>query len=104
MCGSYFSQLLDAVEFLHQNGICHRDIKPENIIIDRNKNFLKLIDFGLSKEFDQSGGLLQTSCGSPCYAAPQMLHGVKYDARKVDVWALGVTLHAMISGRLPYEE
>ena len=65
-------------------------------------NRLKLIDFGLSKSFsfDQ---LLSTSCGSPCYAAPEMLSGKKYNAIKTDIWALGVTLYAMVAGKLPFE-
>jgi 5'-AMP-activated protein kinase catalytic alpha subunit len=101
LCGLYFCQLLDAVSYLHSLGICHRDIKPENIMIDGQN--LKLIDFGLSKEFGNNPMLL-TSCGSPCYAAPEMLKGRAYDCIKSDIWALGVTLYAMAAGRLPFED
>lgn len=64
---------------------------------------LKLIDFGLSKQFDHDC-LLKTSCGSPCYAAPEMLKGGHYNCVKSDIWAMGVTLYAMAAGHLPYED
>ncbi len=62
-----------------------------------------MIDFGLSKQFD-SKMLMTTSCGSPCYEAPEMLTGDKYNPIKIDIWALGVTLYAMTVGKLPFED
>lgn len=63
----YFGQLVDAISYLNDRSICHRDIKPENIIVRDSE--LKVIDFGLSSIYDNETGL-NTSCGSPCYAAP----------------------------------
>jgi 5'-AMP-activated protein kinase catalytic alpha subunit len=98
--GLYFMQLLDAEMYLRRQGICHRDIKPENIIVKDDR--LKLIDFGLS-HYCGKGEWLKTSCGSPCYAAPEMMSEKRYDSEKTEVWALGVTLYAMLTGRLPFE-
>lgn len=100
MAAVYFVQLLDAELYLWRRGICHRDIKPENIIVKDDR--LKLIDFGLSN-YCRRGQRLHTSCGSPCYAAPEMMNEKQYDAEKTEVWALGVTLYAMLTGRLPFE-
>jgi 5'-AMP-activated protein kinase catalytic alpha subunit len=86
---------------LHSRNIAHRDIKPENIIVDGDR--LKLIDFGLSTEWTSAKTMMETPCGSPCYAAPEMVAGKKYDCRKVDIWAMGVTLYAMLMGKLPFQ-
>ena len=97
-----FQQLLNAVEYLHSIGITHRDIKPENILLDHN-NFVKLIDFGLSS-FYQKNEKLMTSCGSPCYAAPEMLVEKAYDPLLADIWSCGIVLYAMVCGFLPFED
>lgn len=83
-------------------GIVHRDLKPENLLLDHEKN-IKLVDFGLSNTYLE-GGLLKTACGSPCYAAPEMIAGHEYHPSKVDVWSCGVILYAMICGYLPFED
>ena len=70
-----FQQILSSLEYLHKNNICHRDIKPENILLDEYGD-AKLSDFGLSRKFDNNE-LLKTPCGSPIYAAPEMLLGKK---------------------------
>jgi 5'-AMP-activated protein kinase catalytic alpha subunit len=80
----------------------HRDLKPENLLLDHEKN-IKLVDFGLSNTF-KPGGLLKTACGSPCYAAPEMIAGYDYHGSKVDVWSCGVILYAMVCGYLPFED
>lgn len=72
------------------------------MLLDHEKN-IKLVDFGLSNTFDQ-GCLLKTACGSPCYAAPEMIAGLEYHGSKVDVWSCGVILYAMICGYLPFED
>ena len=82
--------------------ICHRDLKPENLLLDEQKR-LKISDFGLSNTYDE-GQLLNTACGSPCYAAPEMLAGKKYEGTAVDIWSSGIILFAMVCGYLPYED
>ena len=100
MICNYFRQIISAVEYLHKLGISHRDIKPENILINR-KNEIKLIDFGLSKTFSK-GELLKTPCGSPFYAAPEMVKGNKYKGINSDIWSLGIILYLMLFQELPF--
>jgi 5'-AMP-activated protein kinase, catalytic alpha subunit len=69
----FFQQIIDGVEYLHALNIVHRDLKPENLLLDQNKN-IKIVDFGLSNTYSR-GQTLQTACGSPCYAAPEMIAG-----------------------------
>ncbi|XP_035239654.1 serine/threonine-protein kinase BRSK2-like [Anguilla anguilla] len=98
----YIRQLIMAVEHLHRAGVVHRDLKIENLLLDENDN-IKLIDFGLSN----SAGILgytdpfSTQCGSPAYAAPELLNRQKYGP-KVDVWSIGVNMYAMLTGMLPF--
>ena len=98
----FFIQLIYALEFLKLKNISHRDIKPENILIRNNKEIL-LIDFGLSSQFKE-GELINTPCGSPCYAAPEMLLGYNYNGFASDIWSCGIVLFTMVCGYLPYEE
>jgi len=81
--------------------VAHRDLKPENILLDNRFN-IKLIDFGLSNIYSRNE-LLHTACGSPCYAAPEMLSGKPYDGLKADIWSVGVILYAMCFGYLPFD-
>ena len=102
-----FYQIISAVEYLHKNKIVHRDLKPENLLLDKNKKFVKIVDFGLSNSYSsRSEGdvKLKTACGSPCYAAPEMVAGKFYSGSCVDIWSCGVTLYAMLCGYLPFEE
>lgn len=80
----------------------HRDLKPENLLLDKNKN-IKIVDFGLSNLY-RSNEMLKTACGSPCYAAPEMIAGKKYVGLRVDIWSAGVILYAMICGYLPFDD
>lgn len=99
----FFRQIISAVSYLHDNGYAHRDLKPENILLDKEQN-LKLIDFGLcAKPQGGMDSLLQTSCGSPTYAAPELIQGVKYHGSEVDIWSMGVILYALLCGCLPFE-
>lgn len=99
-----FRQILSAVAYLHSLGFVHRDLKPENVLLDKDLN-MKLIDFGLCAK--PSGGLtgfLYTSCGSPTYAAPELVLGKKYLGHEVDVWSMGVLLYALLCGFLPFDD
>ena len=100
-----YQQIISGLEYLHKNNIVHRDIKPENLIINKKNKELKIVDFGLSNIFDNDKKkLLSSSCGSPSYAAPEMLNGKKYKPNPVDIWSSGIVLFAMICGYLPFEE
>ena len=103
----FYYQLIEGIEFLHSLKIAHRDLKPENLLLDKDKKTIKIVDFGLSNIYKNDEGkeiLLHTACGSPCYAAPEMVEGLKYVGYTVDVWSSGITLYAMICGYLPFEE
>lgn len=98
----FFQQIVDGVSYIHKINIVHRDLKPENLLLDHNKN-IKIVDFGLSNTFKEAE-LLKTACGSPCYAAPEMIEGKKYNGALVDIWSIGVILYALICGFLPFED
>ena len=97
----FFYQLINGMEYIHSMGFAHRDLKPENLLLTHN-NILKIIDFGLTHEYNDNM-LLHTKCGSPSYAAPEVLKGNKYDGFKSDIWCCGIILYAMLSGFLPFE-
>ncbi|SNX84864.1 related to SNF1-related protein kinase KIN10 [Melanopsichium pennsylvanicum] len=117
-----FTELANAIGWMHHINLVHRDIKLENILmtVDLFKAvaateplrphhlpkgpLIKLTDFGLSRFIDPSNPLLETRCGSEEYAAPELIIGKKYDGRKTDAWALGVVLYALITGSLPFME
>ena len=98
-----FRQLIACLEYIHTLGIVHRDIKPENILLNKQKTILKLVDFGLSNSY-KHGDLLKTACGSPCYAAPEMISGKEYDGFYSDLWSCGVVLYCMLVGKLPFDD
>ena len=86
----------------HIHGVVHRDLKPENLLLDADYR-IKIADFGLSNRL-KDGQFLKTSCGSPNYAAPEVISGVLYAGPEVDVWSCGVILYAMVCGSLPFDD
>ena len=112
----YFAQILVGMHHLHNYGIAHRDMKLTNVLLKRNEKpiimdhsndfRLLLADFGLSAKAKTSSGkkkLHQTSCGTPAYMAPEIWQEKLYDALKVDIWALGVSLHEMFTLQNPFD-
>ncbi|KRX03507.1 Protein kinase-like domain [Pseudocohnilembus persalinus] len=97
-----FQELISGIEYLHKLQIVHRDLKPENLMLNKKKG-IKIVDFGLSNTYKKNE-LLKTACGSPCYAAPEMIAGKKYESKQVDVWSSGVILYAFLCGFLPFED
>ena len=97
----FFYQLINGVSYIHKQGFAHRDLKPENLLLTKDK-ILKIIDFGLCHDFNNKK-FLKTKCGSPSYAAPEILKGFPYDGFKTDIWCCGIILYAMLCGYLPFD-
>lgn len=98
----FFQQVVSGIEYCHFHMVVHRDLKPENILLD-NETSLKIADFGLSNIM-KDGQFLKTSCGSPNYAAPEVISGSLYAGPEVDVWSCGVILYAILCGSLPFDD
>ena len=102
-----FSQLLSALEQCHAHDIFHRDLKPENVLLS-SEGDVKLSDFGLGsvrqEDTVSNSGILNTICGTPNYAAPEVLAKKGYDGGAADVWSLGVCLYVILAGCLPFDE
>ncbi|XP_071706653.1 SNF1-related protein kinase catalytic subunit alpha KIN10-like [Rutidosis leptorrhynchoides] len=99
---NFFQQIISGVEYCHRNMVVHRDLKPENLLLDAKCN-VKIADFGLSNIM-RDGHFLKTSCGSPNYAAPEVISGKLYAGPEVDVWSCGVILYALLCGTLPFDD
>ncbi|KAJ3429346.1 protein kinase [Anaeramoeba flamelloides] len=98
----FFQQIIYGLEHFHSFSISHRDLKPENLLLDKDNN-IKIADFGMAKMME-TGGLLQTACGSPHYVSPEIIRGRGYDGRKSDIWSCGVILYALLCGMLPFNQ
>ncbi|KAK5459837.1 serine/threonine-protein kinase gin4 [Exophiala xenobiotica] len=96
-----FRQIIAGLSYCHRFNICHRDLKPENILLDSQRN-IKLADFGMAA-LQPSGTWLNTSCGSPHYAAPEIILGQQYRGDMADIWSTGIILFAMLNGFLPFD-
>ena len=96
-----FRQIIAALSYCHQFNICHRDLKPENILLDRNMD-VKIVDFGMAA-LQPENKWLETPCGSPHYASPEVIRGQPYRGDKADIWSCGVILFAMLAGSLPFD-
>ncbi|KAG0222156.1 NUAK SNF1-like kinase 2 [Actinomortierella wolfii] len=96
-----FYQIVLALHYCHENNVVHRDLKPENILLDSEKN-VRVADFGFGNHWHKDRHLT-TYCGSPFYAAPEMVSGTPYIGPETDVWSLGVILYVLVCGRLPFD-
>ncbi|KAF9547430.1 hypothetical protein EC957_008440 [Mortierella hygrophila] len=98
----FFQQIIVGLAFCHKRKICHRDLKPENLLLDDRMN-VKIADFGMAS-LQKTGRLLETSCGSPHYASPEVVTGLKYDGSSSDIWSCGIILYALLTGHLPFDD
>ena len=100
----YFQQIIAAINYCHRFNIAHRDLKPENLLLDQDRN-IKVADFGMAAwQMNNTSGLLRTACGSPHYAAPEVIEGRAYNGSSSDIWSCGVILFALLAGRLPFDD
>jgi BR serine/threonine kinase len=96
-----FRQMMYALDYLHTHSVCHRDLKPENILLDANRQ-VRIADFGFARWMRDK--IADTSCGSPHYAAPEVIRGQRYDGCAADIWSAGVILYALLAGCLPFDD
>ncbi|AGO10422.1 AaceriABL034Wp [[Ashbya] aceris (nom. inval.)] len=99
----YFKQIVQGVSYCHNFNICHRDLKPENLLLDKKNKTVKIADFGMAA-LETTNRLLETSCGSPHYASPEIVMGQKYHGSPSDVWSCGIILFALLTGHLPFND
>lgn len=99
----YFTQIIQGVSYCHSFNICHRDLKPENLLLDKKNKVIKIADFGMAA-LELPNKLLETSCGSPHYASPEIVMGKPYHGGPSDVWSCGIILFALLTGHLPFND
>jgi serine/threonine protein kinase len=99
---NYFRQIVQGVHYCHKFNICHRDLKPENLLLDKDRN-IKIADFGMAA-LETNDRMLETSCGSPHYASPEIVAGKNYHGGPSDIWSCGIILFALLTGHLPFDD
>ncbi|KAJ7108476.1 kinase-like domain-containing protein [Mycena epipterygia] len=100
----YFKQIVYGLNYAHTFSIIHRDLKPENILIaSLSPPLIKIADWGMAA-FAPPSLHLETSCGSPHYASPEIVNGERYQGNATDIWSCGVILYALLTGRLPFDD
>lgn len=99
-----FVQVVRAVRYLHDRNLVHRDLKCENVLLSADGRRAKISDFGFSKELKGYPDLSTTFCGTAAFASPEVLMGIPYDAKKYDIWSLGVMLYMMVVGSIPFDD
>lgn len=100
----YFKQIISGLQYCHSFGIIHRDLKPENILLcGNNLEQVKIADWGMAA-LQLPSNQLETSCGSPHYASPEIVNGDRYEGAPSDIWSSGVILFALLTGRLPFDD
>ncbi|UKZ67744.1 uncharacterized protein TrAtP1_008902 [Trichoderma atroviride] len=99
----FFRQMISAIAYCHSFNVCHRDLKPENILITADLQ-IKIADFGMAALHQTASHRLATACGSPHYAAPELLKNRQYRGDRADIWSMGVILYAMLSATLPFDD
>ncbi|XP_009941443.2 testis-specific serine/threonine-protein kinase 6-like [Opisthocomus hoazin] len=99
-----FVQVVRAVQYLHDRNLVHRDLKCENVLLSADGRRAKLTDFTFTKEANSYLDLSSTFCGSAPYASPEVLMGIPYDAKKNDMWSLGVMFYVMVAGCMPFDD
>ena len=100
---NYFRQVIFGIGYCHMFSICHRDLKPENLLLDGSRQTVKVADFGMAA-LQPMEKMLETSCGSPHYASPEIVSGKSYDGTTSDIWSCGIILFALLCGRLPFDD
>lgn len=100
---NYFHQIINGINYCHQFNICHRDLKPENLLLDKQRDIIKIADFGMAA-LETSDKMLETSCGSPHYASPEIVSGKMYHGAPSDIWSCGIILFALLTGHLPFDD
>ncbi|KAI7896652.1 kinase-like domain-containing protein [Mucor mucedo] len=98
----HFQQIILGLDYCHHHLICHRDLKPENLLLN-SRNSIKIADFGMAS-LQPLGSMLETSCGSPHYASPEIVAGMPYNGSSCDIWSCGVILYALLTGHLPFDD